>query len=443
MADILNLLKSSGVSTERTATQVFGLAVEDFAAKPLTKLLTGSNGTNPAPVNRNDGSWYATSFAASAANSQFRPKLKFLFRVEFLFKPEVLAQFAAQSAAWKNNFTFMIKSVERPKVEFEYEDINAYNFRSKVLKSIKHRELTMAFIDDVGNNVHEFFRFMMMVHSPITRRSVNASQEIADAYATYSAGNGMIFSDNLGNTQDFAHRGVINSDIGNAIQAIKVTQIFMQPGTSPHDLDTGAKEVSFFFINPRIVSFDLDEVNHESNEANLFSMVFDYDFMVMSDARVLQPLPPEKSMPPVGSAPGESQPTGRASGTAGNPAGNNNPYTSLLSSIGARAAQKLTSSTVGNLLNRVPGLGTVADAVSSSAQGFARGQLDSAGSSISGIVQGIKNSSTNAFQSFARPSRDVVVDASTAGRDASSYSTSTGGFGVNQATVDNTDPPIA
>jgi hypothetical protein len=184
MADIQQLLKVGGIDAERTATELFGHAVEDFAAGPLNKALQGAFGSpTPTTVNRNDGSWYATSYAHSLANSQFRPKLKFLFRVEFLFKPKVLEQFGATTAEWAKNFSFMIKSVDRPKVDFEYEDINQYNFRTKVLKQIKHRALTMTFLDDVGNNVHEFFRFMMMVHSPITRRSISLERPLSTPLA--------------------------------------------------------------------------------------------------------------------------------------------------------------------------------------------------------------------------------------------------------------------
>jgi hypothetical protein len=423
--DIKQLVKSSGIDAERTATELFGIAVEDFAAKPLNAALKSAFGDpDPAnqPVNRNDGSWYATSYAASLANSQFRPKLKFLFRVEFLFQPKILEQFQAESATWKRNFQFLIKSVDRPKVDFEYEEVNLYNFRTKVLKKINHKELSLTFLDDVGNNVYEFFRFMMMVHSPITRRSAGASADVTDSNAAYGAGNGMLFSSDFGNKSDFAHRGVMNSDVGNAIQSIKVTQMFLKPG-GPNDLDTAAKEVSFFFINPRIVSFDLDDVNHEANEANIFTMMFDYDFMIMSDQQTLLPLEPEKALPGVGGAPGDVQPTGRAGRGGQNPEGNNNPYTSILAGVGARAVQKITSDTIGRFTRRIPGLGSVGDTIGNIASGVTRNTIGGLASSLN--------------QSFARPSRDVVVDTSTAGRDTSSYTTSTGVFGTDQPTPDD------
>ena len=398
--DIKQLLKTGGIDAQRTATELFGNAVEDYAAGPLNKALKdafGQSGTTP--VNRNDGSWYATSYAHSLANSQFRPKLKFLFRVEFLFKPEVLRQFSAENAIWAKNFAFLVKSVDRPKVDFEYEEINQYNFRSKVLKQIKHRALTMTFLDDVGNHVHEFFRFMMMVHSPITRRSIGAAHEISSVFAQYNTGSGMQFSKSPMSMTDFAHRGVINTDIGNAIQAIKITQLFMQPG-SKNDLDTGAKEVSFFFVNPRIESFDMDDVSHESSDPSVLTMMFDYDILVMSDMRVLQPLPAGKGMPPVGSAPGEAAPTGRAP-NAKNPAGGTNPYINVLSSIGSRAATKITNERLGRYIRQVPGLGSVADTI---------------GGLVGSSAKSVIGSSLN--QSFAAPTRDVITDRSTLGSDA-------------------------
>lgn len=415
MADISQLVKASGIDAKRTAVELFGMAVEDFAAKPLNEALRTITGQpeNP-PVDRNDGSWYATSYAHSLANSQFRPKMKFLFRVEFLFKDGVLEQFGRTD--WQRNFTFLIKAVDRPKVDFEYEEVNQYNFRTKVLKQIKHRELTMTFIDDVGNNVYEFFRFMMMVHSPITRRSVFATQNIADAHVAYSTGSGMEFSEGLGDINDFAHRGAIGTDIGNVIQAIKVTQIFLN---QTNQLDDAAKQVSFFFINPRVVSFDLDDVNHEVSDPNLFTMQFDYDFMVMSKMDPLEVLPPEKQLPPKGSAPGEAGPVAPSSSQQ---AGANNPYTAILAGVGARAAQRVTSETIGRVIRQVPGLGSVA-------------------STLGGIVQGITRQAINGIgnvnQSFARPSRDVVVDSSTPGADKAKYTTSTGSFGADQPGVND------
>lgn len=406
MADIKQLLNVGGINTERVATEMFGNAVEQFGAGPLNKALKDAFGKpESTTVNRNDGSWYATSYAHSLANSQFRPKLKFLFRVEFLFKPEVLAMFGQEAATWAKNFAFLVKSVDRPKVDFEYDEINQYNFRTKVLKQIKHRALTMTFLDDVGNNVHEFFRFMLMVHSPITRRSLGSGFNMSDMnnLSHYSTGSGMRFSDSPSSTTDFATRGALPTDIGNALQAIKITQIFVQPGTG-NDLDTGAKEIAFFFVNPRIESFDLDDVSHEASDPSLLTMMFDYDILVMTDMRTLEPIPAGKGMPPVGSAPGDAAPTNRQPG-AKNPQGNENPYMKTLAALGGRAATKLTNEVFGKYVRQVPGLGSVADTVGGLIGGGAKS-----------LIGGGSGGSVN--QSYAAPTRDLVTDNTTAGSDA-------------------------
>jgi hypothetical protein len=170
--------------------------------------------------------------------------------------------------------------------------------------------------------------------------------------------------------------------VGSVIQAIKVTQFFVN---ETQKLSESTKQVSFFFINPRVVSFDLDELSHESSEANTFNMSFDYDFMVMSSLDSMESLGAEKRVPPVGSAPGDAMPLSESGSSS---SGGNNPYASILSSIAGRAVTKLTSELVGSKLRQIPGLGGVADTLSSGL-----------GSKARSIVS----------QAFARPSTRVFI----------------------------------
>jgi hypothetical protein len=425
MADISNLLKSAGINAEQTATTIFGQAVQDFAGNPIASAI-GNIGNSSTKVNRNDGTWHATSYAASAVNSQFRGKFKFLFRVEFLFKQTPDVQHFLTANKIDRNFVFMVKQVDRPKVDFEYEEVNMYNQKTRVLKSIKHKELNLTFIDDVGNNVYEFFRFMMMVHSPITRRSANAGFNISEAYAAYTSGNGMVFTDSIASAnvaQDFASRGVINTDVGNIIQAIKISQVFVNPAQT--GLGNAVKEVAFFFINPRVVSFDLDEMSHDSSDMNVFTMSFDYDFMAMTPARNMQAIDDAKKMPTWKDAPGDLAP----SSNTGASSGNANPYTQLISNSAARAAQKIVSSTVGRYVKQVPGLGIVADTLSGKVEQITRASVGNlASSTVSSISQ-----------AFARPSRALVTDDTTqqnANALQATYTSSTGTYGTDQPSIE-------
>jgi hypothetical protein len=423
MADISSLLKTSGLDLERTATDIFGTVVSDFSKGTLEPALRSITGVPAQPLpDRNAGGWYATSYAHSLANTNTRPKLKFLFKVEFLFRAEIINAYPSLK---DNTFVFSIKSVDRPKVDFEYEEVNRYNFRTKVLKQIKHRELTMSFHDDVGNQVYEFFRTMMMVHSPITRRSATATHDIASQAATYSTGHGMLFTTDPTANTDFAHRGVINTEIGNAIQAIKITQIFLQPQNN--SIQDSTKEVAFFFMNPRVVSFDLDDVSHESSDANVFTMQFDYDFMVMSDASALKKFDDSKSLAALPGAPSEPSPAIGASTSSSPGGGLGNKITGILSSVGGRAVQKITNETIGKALRKVPGLDGLASTVSGIAGSLASGGI----SSVSSSFQRLASSPTGLFGSAntqSPTSQSILTDSSTFGDDLVGLNTSNQSF---------------
>lgn len=285
-----SLLKDAKVSLEKTAVDQFGAVVEDFGKQvgsvfgDLEKGIFSAKGGRPKSANSNpQRSWDATSYAAHlAGGTDYRPKLKFLFKVEFIFNAEALKMINKIDPLFvqkSKECTFMIKSVDRPKIDFEYEEeVNMYNFRTKVLKKVRHRDLTVVFMDDTGNRVFDFFRILMMIHSPITTRQLSRDGTMKQPNASsLSFGSGMAFT---GMENDNAHRQVVNSEFGNSIEAIRVKQIFIDPSPT-EGVETMLKMVSFDFMNPRIVSFDLDDLSHESNDVVLMTMVFDYDWMEM------------------------------------------------------------------------------------------------------------------------------------------------------------------
>lgn len=285
-----SILTDAKVSLEKTAADQFGAVVEDFskqASKVIGGVFSPGSTSNRFDLTeekpKRTTTWNATSYAAHlAGGNDFRPKLKFLFKVEFIFNADALKiihQLSPNFIQKTKDFTFMIKYVDRPKIDFEYEEeVNMYNFRTKVLKKVRHRDLTIIFMDDVGNRVFDFFRMLMMLHSPITRRQTGRDLTMTPPTGgSVSNGSGMAFS---GDNVDNAHRGVVNSTFGNSIEAIRVKQMFIDPSPS-EGVETMLKMVSFDFLNPRIVSFDLDELSHEANDVNLLTMVFDYDWMEM------------------------------------------------------------------------------------------------------------------------------------------------------------------
>ena len=441
-----NILSSSGISlansvkgavTNEAQKQLSG-AVENFVRGKIGRPAATSSpiGLRPDQVPKST-SWDATSYAASLAGAtSVRPKLKFLFKVQFFFSNEVRQAYPFLT---RNDFTFMVKQVDRPKVDFEYEDdINLYNFRTKVLKKIKHRELTVTFLDDVGNNVFDFFRTLVMIYSPITRRAVLRDGNVTALPSATDWANkgGMVFSEfNEINTDDIAIRQALNMNAGNAIELIRIKQIFIDPTTTPGTKDSAVKAVFYDYINPRLVSFDLDDLSHESSDANLLTMQFDYDWLEMTkhdkllvtgDGGPTQYFPvsgfagaaegQSSSGAPTDILKGNQTPAANAAAkamaaAAGNSAGGKNPFANILGNIAAQGAQQLTSTLLNKAVSQIGGNGIMGNIL--------RGAAGNVAGNLSGVAGGLVQSAvadqaaglfSKINQASARPMSGLLAD---------------------------------
>ncbi len=441
MSDISAILKSSKLALEKQATDKFGSAVEDFARGAL------GYGVGVAPSarisNRDPYAWSASSYAAAlAGGTDYRPKLKFLFKVEFIFTPEAIAAYPQLKS---QDFTFMIKSVDRPKIDFEYEDdVNQYNFRTKALKRIRHRELTVTFMDDTGNRVFDFFRTLMFLHSPITQRSLNREPGAAPSPLTITEGNGMAFTSatSLGDAsqEDIAHRGVINGGagaVGGSISCIRVKQMFVNPAgrISAQNIKTvDPQEVTYDFLNPRIVSFDLDDLTHESSDPSLLTMQFDYDWMEMVKVGQLY----EASSPTYNiTAPGvtgapvdilggssDSGPVGAQGAVGISPAGGGNPFLNILTNQASRAAQKITADAVNRTVSQIAGRGQLGGLVAGALTPIAAGVSGLISTGARDLIVGAASAAKGTFTSSTRP---TATDSATRTNDGATIVRSTNG----------------
>ena len=267
-----------------------------FPSSAVTGASFPSSGSkNDQPSKTTDG-WSSVSYAYGLANSQFRPKLRFMFYVDFLLKSE-FAELANEN--WARNMSFMAKTVDRPKLTLEYEDINQYNFRTKVVKSSKYDDCSITFYDDSGNSVIDFFRFILTLMHPVTRRSNSMPSDLSTGDFTLLTGHGMTFSGDNYEVNDFSHRGVVNTDNGQVIQVIKVTQTYIVPSG-----DQNARQISYLYVNPMINSIELSELSAEdSSNACEITVKFSYDAVIVPNTEGLQN--PRNEMPQVGNIPSD------------------------------------------------------------------------------------------------------------------------------------------
>jgi len=175
------------------------------------------------------GTWEATHYANDL--NAHHPKFKFLFKVEF------------QGFTAKNFYRY-VHRIDKPKVRFNHQDMNYYNFRTRVLTHMTFEPLAITFLDEIGNSVNNFFATYMAERSGQGEGHADTDAGLGKATSTKSYPNGY-----------------------SAGRKIIVEQIFAN----------GTHSNWFTFINPRIEAFDFDELNMEDSLGSLLTVMFSYD----------------------------------------------------------------------------------------------------------------------------------------------------------------------
>lgn len=216
--------------------------------------------------------------APALASVQISPKQKFLFQVQFFIDPQVFNEVkGGVSELTLAKFGFFVKQIDRPKVEYAYEDINMYNVRTRVLTRINHQPLNISLWDDARNTVGEFVNLYRRAHTPSARQDEYTGGNIEESGFTFSTG---ILNPSA---RDFSTRVALPGNAKHFLKEIKISQIYSTH--SSHQ--SHAFEMTIYrFFNPVIKAFDFDDVNHETGESNGVTMQIDYDSLFIEDYEV-------------------------------------------------------------------------------------------------------------------------------------------------------------
>jgi hypothetical protein len=302
MPDISKQLTNAGVNLESYAKNKFGAYTIDPVKLPRIPSLMGDIQTSlqgPMGLGRTwDPTPYSSAITSGAGNLD--PRTKFLFNVEFQFD-DAVAQMASSlqidPGSVSKNLSFVIKQIDLPKFEFAHEEINQYNFRTRVIKQISHKELSFSFFDDVGNNALNMLNLYLKVMSPISRGVPATGAPLGD--------HGMDFSSNYLPGLDSAIRGVLPNNATQVIRIMKVHQIYIERNAFG-DLNSSVYFNTYTFTNPRIISFDISDQDHESSNAvNIITAQFDYDALNIQTRRPAKEFPGNRN--PAGDILGEQR----------------------------------------------------------------------------------------------------------------------------------------
>jgi hypothetical protein len=197
------------------------------------------------------------------------PKYKFLFVVQF-----VTASGYENLDPILRGMAFVIKKSTRPKITYQTEPVNFYNFRSKIITKTEFEEMNMTFHDDTLNNTTKFYTACMQAMSPITNLSPSQSPTGGSFEQM-----GMNFVDNTQQNQSgevpisinnyAASTGPLSND--NKQNIFKEIILY-------HIFDSGTQATVYHFINPRITQLVPDDVDMSiGSEGCELALTFCYD----------------------------------------------------------------------------------------------------------------------------------------------------------------------
>ena len=235
----------------------FGL--DDFtgvsgAFENLFDILTNSNNVTSGILNPRTPS----PFAVDKSRAEIHPKFKFLFVAEFIFNDDFNETLTENS----NHMAFLVKTASRPNIHIEYEDINMYNFKTKVPKNTEYQPITMSFFDDQSNQTTSFYK----KYSELLIPNMGIPEGSEHEYESSSFN----FTQNR-DTSPYNSSSLqsLPGDSGhkNIIKSIRLFHIW-----------GWGKYVNVYkYINPKVTEINVSDLDMESNELCEIEIQFSYD----------------------------------------------------------------------------------------------------------------------------------------------------------------------
>lgn len=226
-------------------------------------------GDSPSTSPQRDISCFGSPYAEALAY-EYAPKYKFLFIVEFIqndFAVNGVPQTNRLNETG-NNAAFLIKTSTRPNMRIDYEDLNMYNYRTKVAKRTEYDPMTMTFYDDQQNNSTQFFTDLLNIHNPISRQPTSNQFSYEQ--------NGLNFDSS--SSASYGPIEPITDTTGNYPEHVKTPfstiRLF-------HIFNYGLEMNVYHFVKPKITEIQSDDLDMASSEISEIQLQFSYDALRM------------------------------------------------------------------------------------------------------------------------------------------------------------------
>jgi hypothetical protein len=201
------------------------------------------------------------------------PRQKNLFYVRFV--PS--ATLPATNTGWQNNLGFMVKSVDRPSIQPQVEELNQYNKKRQITVGYKIQPLRMSLYDTADSMVMSMWNDYSKWYYGDFNQTSDSFQYDVTLGSMNDSGSGFGYQPRpSSNNNDKDDPNDLNSQF--FFNQIEIYQVF------------GGQYVEFDLINPKIATFDPDELAYDSSEIATINMTLAYEGILYKNNGLPQPI---------------------------------------------------------------------------------------------------------------------------------------------------------
>jgi hypothetical protein len=202
-------------------------------------------------------------------DGQSVPRKKSLFYVRFRRADNA----QAGRAGWQDNLGFMAKSVDRPSVQPQIEELNQYGKKRQVTTGIKNQPARIVLYDTADS-------MAMRMWVEYSRWYFGEYRQDSDAMWDYDVTTEEMYGmdEGFGFTLRNSSSDAIDLNSQFFFDALEVYQVW------------GGYFTQFDLINPKISAFDPDELDYSVTEPSTISVTLNYEAMIHQNGAAPQPI---------------------------------------------------------------------------------------------------------------------------------------------------------
>lgn len=199
----------------------------------------------------------------------YAPKHNFMFMVQFEFQPDYEDLNMQRNKKLDKNetikFHYLVRDMERPTIEVEYDEVNMYNFRTKVAKKVNYSPINMKLVDDQKNSTMVFLEKYLKIRSPVANKDSQTSDFYEKEGMDYGSWGANKVAEGTGSM------GGLMGPNKSVLRRVVVYHIF----------GYGTRVNRYTYINPKIMEFNMSDFSQDNHEPSYVDIQMTYDSVFM------------------------------------------------------------------------------------------------------------------------------------------------------------------